>query len=136
MNNKGFTLLETLIVLLIIGVIASIVMFSVGDLLVDVDKQAIEANLRTAQTGMERHYINNRSYPENEFDNLEEEDYNKFKEELNPFYAFDDLESNLQDEDNITYEKTDSGYILTIIVDSIDQKITLTERGVQEWENI
>lgn len=132
--NKGFTLIETLLVLVIIAMISTLVVMNVDGLLNRVDKQVIETNLRSMQTAMEVYYIQDREYPQTEFDKNTGENYNEFKEELNPYIDVDKLESDLTANDNISYELTSAGYELTITINKYLESITLTERGLGEWE--
>lgn len=134
MNNKGFTLIETLLVLVIIAIISTLVVINVDGLLNRVDKQAIENNLRTVQTAMEVYYIQDREYPQVTFDRNTGENYNKFKEELNPYIDFNNVASDLTTNDNISYELTSTGYKITITINEYLESITLTERGLGEWE--
>ena len=132
--NKGFTLIETLLVLVIIAIISTLVVINVDGLLNRVDKQAIENNLRTVQTAMEVYYIQDREYPQVTFDRNTGENYNKFKEELNPYIDFNNVASDLTTNDNISYELTSTGYKITITINEYLESITLTERGLGEWE--
>ena len=134
MNNKGFTLIETLSVLVIIAMISTLVVINVDGLLNRVDKQVIENNLRTVQTAMEVYYIQNREYPQITFDRNTGENYNKFKEELNPYIDFNNVASDLTTNDNISYELTSTGYKITVTINEYLKSITLTERGLGEWE--
>ena len=134
MNNKGFTLIEVLLVLVIIGIIGSLVLINIDGLLNRVDKQVIENNLRTVQTAMEVYYIQDREYPQVTFDRNTGENYTKFKEELNPYIDFNNVESDLTTNDNISYELTSTGYKITVTINEYLESITLTERGLGEWE--
>jgi len=134
MNNKGFTLIETLLVLVIIAIISTLVVINIDGLLNRVDKQVIENNLRTVQTAMEIYYMQDREYPQTTFDRNTGEDYNKFKEELNPYIDFNNVESDLTTNDNISYELTSTGYKITITINEYLESITLTERGLGKWE--
>ena len=132
--NKGFTLIETLLVLVIIAIISTLVVINVDGLLNRVDKQAIENNLRTVQTAMEVYYIQDREYPQVTFDRNTGEEYSKFKEELNPYIDFNNVASDLTTNDNISYELTSTGYKIIITINEYLESITLTERGLGEWE--
>lgn len=62
-NKKGFTLIEVLIVVAIVGILASVVLVGLGP----VQKRGRDArrisDLRQAQTGLELYYNKNGSYP-------------------------------------------------------------------------
>ncbi len=62
-NETGFTLIELLIVIVILGVLASIVTFSVRGITDRGDVAACKANLATAETAVEAYYAKNGSNP-------------------------------------------------------------------------
>jgi prepilin-type N-terminal cleavage/methylation domain-containing protein len=64
-NDKGFTLTELLIVIVILGVLTGIVVFAVGAFSDRGVKAACSADKRQVQTAVEAYYAKNGSYPAN-----------------------------------------------------------------------
>lgn len=61
--SKGFTLIEVLVVVVILGILASVVMINVLD---EPDRAAVEAaraDVRTLETALEMYKLNNHHYP-------------------------------------------------------------------------
>ena len=63
-NESGFTLVELLIVIVILGVLSGIVVFSVGGITDRGEKSACEATVKTVQVAAEVYRAQNPSYPE------------------------------------------------------------------------
>lgn len=63
MNKKGFTLVELLIVIAIIGVLASIVLVSMGSARAKARDAVRSSDLRQITSGMEMYYGDNNAYP-------------------------------------------------------------------------
>ncbi len=64
-NEAGFTLLELLVVVAVIGVLAAIIVPQVGDLTGEADRNAAEASLSNLQTAFEQYRLTegNGDYP-------------------------------------------------------------------------
>jgi general secretion pathway protein G len=63
--DAGFTLIELLIVIIILGVLAGIVVFSVGAISDRGETAACETDLKTVQTASEAYRAQNASYAAN-----------------------------------------------------------------------
>ena len=61
-QENGFTLIELLLVIVIIGVLASIVVFSVGGINDTSEEAACKADMKTVLTASEAYYAQNGSY--------------------------------------------------------------------------
>ena len=62
-NNKGFTLIEILVVVAIIGILASIAIPMYLDHRDRAYNMSALNDLKNFQTGMEAHFADNRTYP-------------------------------------------------------------------------
>jgi general secretion pathway protein G len=62
-DQKGFTLIELLIVIIILGVLAAIVVFSVGGITDRGNTSACKANVSTINTAVEAFYAQTGNYP-------------------------------------------------------------------------
>lgn len=134
MNKKGFTLVETLLVLVIIAIIASIVMINVTNIMERTEKRGIEASLRTIRTSLQMYYLENRQYPQISVSGFKNEVRQDIEDEIGEYVELGDLFDNLTDNDMIEYKTTSTGYEFTIIINDILERITLTEEGVGGWE--
>jgi general secretion pathway protein G len=61
-NDKGFTLVELLIVIVILGVLAGIVVFAVNGITDRGEVAACKADVKTVQVASEAYYAKNGSY--------------------------------------------------------------------------
>ncbi len=61
-RDRGFTLVELLIVIVILGVLAAVVLFAVGGIIGSADESACAAELRTLQTAQDVHWALNSAY--------------------------------------------------------------------------
>lgn len=64
MNNKGFTLIETLAVIVIIGILALTIMPRVLNIRDDAEQARAESDLRNLQTQLEMNYLREGNFPE------------------------------------------------------------------------
>jgi prepilin-type N-terminal cleavage/methylation domain-containing protein len=62
-EEGGFTLIELMIVIVILGILAGIVLFAVGGITDRGTTAACKTDLSTIQTGVEAYYAKNGSYP-------------------------------------------------------------------------
>lgn len=62
-NDEGFTLVELLIVIVILGILAAVVVFAVGGITDRGQENACEVGKRTLETAVEAYYADNGSYP-------------------------------------------------------------------------
>jgi prepilin-type N-terminal cleavage/methylation domain-containing protein len=67
-DEKGFTLVELLIVIVILGILSTIVVFSVRGLTGKANKNACKIDARSMQTAFEAYYADNGKYPAVEAD--------------------------------------------------------------------
>ena len=64
-NEKGFTLVELLIVIVILGVLAGIVVFAVNGITDRGERAACKADMNTVQVAAEAYYAKNGVYAQN-----------------------------------------------------------------------
>jgi|Wag4MinimDraft_12_1082652.scaffolds.fasta_scaffold13224_1 type II secretion system protein G len=64
-GNKGFTLIELLVVIAVLGILAGIAVPRMTGISDEAKNARAEADLRTAQTGVEMYFAANESYPSN-----------------------------------------------------------------------
>jgi len=62
-EEGGFTLIELMIVIVILGILAGIVLFAVGGITDRGTTAACKTDLSTIQTGVEAYYAKNGAYP-------------------------------------------------------------------------
>jgi general secretion pathway protein G len=62
-EESGFTLVELLLVITILGVLAGVVVFSVGGFQQDSQTQACKAEAATVNAAVEGYYAKNKTYP-------------------------------------------------------------------------
>ena len=108
-NNKGFTLVELLIVVLIVGTIAAIAIPNVIGLADPVPMEVIRVNMRTVMTEMEVHNHINDKYPEAE---STDDFINEFKKESD---ALAEIVEYLGDSsDDYVYENIEGDYLFSV----------------------
>lgn len=81
-NNKGFTLIEMLIVLLIISVLIIIIVPNLGDQSKGVNETGCEALKAMVQAQVDAYYIEHKEYPT--WNELKEKKYVKEEQETCP----------------------------------------------------
>ena len=64
-NDEGFTLVELLIVIVILGILATVVVFAVQGITDQGQTNACSVGERTVQTAVEAFYADNQSWPTN-----------------------------------------------------------------------
>lgn len=72
--DGGFTLLELIIVVAIVGILAAIVLPGLGDTRVRAQEAALKTNLHTMRDAIDQHYADKGNYPPT-LSTLEEEGY-------------------------------------------------------------
>ncbi|MFY9414997.1 MAG: type II secretion system protein, partial [Tepidanaerobacteraceae bacterium] len=96
-GDKGFTLIELIVVIAVLGVLATLIIPKVVGVQSEAETAAMEANEKIIRNALERYYLDNdEAYPE-ELDDLVEEGY---LDEIPYDYV---------------YEPEDDGYSLTLI---------------------
>ena len=63
-NQKGFTLLELLVVVVIVGILTAIAVPRIGNLTQNAERSAVEANLRTIDSAIMMYRSETGSYPD------------------------------------------------------------------------
>ncbi|WP_258358936.1 competence type IV pilus major pilin ComGC [Moorella sulfitireducens (nom. illeg.)] len=91
-NNKGFTLLELLAVIALIGILAGLVVPRVASSRDEATQKTIEANVQMLQAAVERYHFDNGKYPNDGITDWIGELYNKNYISTNP--------SKIKDSDN------------------------------------
>jgi prepilin-type N-terminal cleavage/methylation domain-containing protein len=61
-DSEGFTLVEILVVIVILGVLASVAVFAVGGIADNSKKSACKADVTTVQTASDAYYAQNSAY--------------------------------------------------------------------------
>ncbi|MEX2628101.1 MAG: prepilin-type N-terminal cleavage/methylation domain-containing protein [Ilumatobacteraceae bacterium] len=62
-QDKGFTLVELLIVIVILGILATVTVFAVGGITDSAETNACATELATIETAAEAYFVDNNSYP-------------------------------------------------------------------------
>lgn len=98
-GDKGFTLIELIVVIAVLGVLATLLIPRVVGVKSKAETAAMEANEKIIKNALERYYLDNdEAYPE-ELDDLVEEGYlDEIPEDFEDYYTYDpdngDLEKN------------------------------------------
>ncbi|MCP6720205.1 MAG: type II secretion system GspH family protein [Patescibacteria group bacterium] len=71
MNNKGFTLIEMLVVIAIIGLLSSTILIGLGNARTRARDARRISDLRQVQNGLENHYVeSNQTYPQDVYNSI------------------------------------------------------------------
>ena len=62
-SNRGFTLIEIMVVVVIIGVLATLVVVNVSNQTVEARKKKARSDIQTIETGLELYRMDNSDYP-------------------------------------------------------------------------
>lgn len=62
-NDEGFTLVELLVVIIVLGILASIVVFGVAKFRSDSQTAACKADMKQVSTAADAYYAKNNAYP-------------------------------------------------------------------------
>ncbi|MDP3975103.1 MAG: type II secretion system protein [Candidatus Jorgensenbacteria bacterium] len=81
-RTAGFTLIEMLVVVAIIGLLSSIILVGLGDVRKDARDTRRVADIRQLQNALEIYYSTNQSYPTNIYDLLETAPYDPILDPL------------------------------------------------------
>lgn len=99
-GDKGFTLIELIVVIAVLGVLATLIIPKVVGVKSEAETKAMEANEKIIRNALERYYLDNgETYPE-ELDVLVEGGF------------LDEIPDNF--EKHYKYERKDDGYSLTL----------------------
>ncbi|HQE05594.1 MAG TPA: type II secretion system protein [Tepidanaerobacteraceae bacterium] len=63
-GDKGFTLIELIVVIAVLGVLATLIIPKVVGVKSDAETKAMQANERIIRNALERYYLDNDEYPE------------------------------------------------------------------------
>ncbi|MGB4569758.1 MAG: type II secretion system protein [Tepidanaerobacteraceae bacterium] len=89
-GDKGFTLIELIVVIAVLGVLATLIIPRVVGVQSEAETAAMEANEKIIRNALERYYLDNdEAYPE-ELDDLVEEGYlDEIPEDFEDYYTYD-----------------------------------------------
>ena len=73
-GDKGFTLIELIVVIAVLGVLATLIIPKVVGVKSEAETKAMEANEKIIRNALERYYLDHEKYPE-ELEDLVEEGY-------------------------------------------------------------
>lgn len=62
-GDKGFTLIELIVVIAVLGVLATLIIPKVVGVKSDAETKAMQANARIIRNALERYYLDNEKYP-------------------------------------------------------------------------
>ena len=64
-NENGFTLIELMLVVVVLGILAGIAVPRMGGVRGQAEDSEVKSNLRAMQSALEMHYVNDGQYPQN-----------------------------------------------------------------------
>jgi type IV pilus assembly protein PilA len=108
-DEKGFTLIELMIVIAIIGILAAIAIPQFSSYRKRAYDGAVQADIRNAATACEAYYVDHKTYPATE--------------------EADALDLTVSDDVNLTIVGTDDGYTITANHDKADNTYELVGPG-------
>jgi prepilin-type N-terminal cleavage/methylation domain-containing protein len=96
-RRSGFTLIEMLVVVAIIGLLSSIILVGLGDVRKDARDTRRVADIRQLQNALEIYYSTNQAYPQNAYESLQTAPYDPVLDPLTGAvmpYAYERLSPN------------------------------------------
>ena len=109
-GDKGFTLIELIVVIAVLGVLATLIIPKVVGVKSDAETKAMEANERIIRNALERYYLEHETYPVK----LEDLEEGYLDEIPDSFVNHDEILDNF--ENHYVYKQEDDGknYSLTL----------------------
>jgi type II secretion system protein G len=117
-NEKGFTLIELMVVLVILGLLVGIVVPRVLDLRDDALKGTAKANLRTLRTELDLYYLEKGNYPTS-VDNMDG--------------SLEKVWEEIDNHDNMNIFYVNADYTVRLEIEG--EHIILTPDGLGEWQS-
>lgn len=87
-GDKGFTLIELIVVIAVLGVLATLIIPRVVGVPSEAETKAMDANARIIKNALERYYLDNDEYPE-ALEELEGGYLDKIPDDFEDYYTYD-----------------------------------------------
>ena len=89
-GDKGFTLIELIVVIAVLGVLATLIIPKVVGVKSEAETKAMEANEKIIKNALERYYLKHGKYPEEGLDVLVTEGYlDEIPADFGKYYSYD-----------------------------------------------